>query len=86
MESKIWCKQTCLQKRNTLTDIEVSLEVAKGEGGGEGRHGLNVCAKSALVENQGSKPRVYCSFSIPMTAGDSEELLDTAHSWLLQAE
>lgn len=45
VEAKIWCKRTYLQKRSTLTDVEIRLEVAMGEGGGEGRQCLNFCAK-----------------------------------------
>ena len=36
VESKIWHKWTYLQNRNRLTDIEIRLVVAKGEGGGTG--------------------------------------------------
>ena len=39
--NKIWHKQTCLQNRNRLIDVENRVVVAKGEGGRE-RDGLGV--------------------------------------------
>ena len=42
MQSKIWHKQTSLQNRNRLTDVENRLVVAKREGGRSDRLGASL--------------------------------------------
>ena len=61
VESKAWHRWTHLQDRNRLTDIEIRLTVAKGEGWGRGmawEFGISRC-KTAYIERINNKVLLY---------------------------